>query len=295
MNTPLINALEAEIRDITIVLSASEGWAPGYADQPEYFKKLLILESGMERIFRDYLRQLSQRINSYIDWTKYHNDIVTVQASDSTVASLDAYDIDVLFDGDGFEEDEETELQSLIREIYLDGVALGYAAQMASRTGQDTIITRTVESPVYTALQEAADEHIKQLAQWLDKTTAKKVVRSIQESIALGENQELAMQRLMRVIDDPIRAERIARTETVRAWSIGQNKFALRNGASQKFWQALPGADSGSSLTPCLDNDGVTVDILDAFPSGDEMTPAHQNCRCRVDYIYPDGSVVEDV
>lgn len=295
MSTPTnIEAIEAEIRATTIAILGAEGWAPGYANQPEYFQKLLALEADMERVFRNYLFNLSKRIASYVAWSQYHQDIKTVQASEG-LAKLDAYDVDVLFDGDGFTEDEQAQIQSLIREIYVNGVALGFAAELAKRTGTPATVGRVVESPAYQALQAAADKHIAQLSEWLDKTTAKNVVRSIQKSIALGESQELAVDRLMRYIDDPKRADMIARTESVRAYSIGRNEFALRNGATQKYWQALPGADAGSGQTPCLDNDGQTVDILDAFASGDEMTPAHPNCRCRVDYIYPDGSVVMDV
>ena len=297
MNTPnkTIDEIESIIRDTSIAITASEGWAKSYLDTPEYFKRLLAIEADMEKLCRDYLRQLSTRIASYVAWSQYHQDIVAVKASDAPVDALEAYDVSVLFDGDGFQEDEQTQIEGLIREIYVNGIALGYIAQRAQATGKTTPIVNTPGSPIYEAIQNEADQHVKQLAEWLDATTAKEVVQSIQESIALGENQELAVQRLMRLIDDPIRAERIARTEAVRAYAIGERRFALRNGATSKTWEALPGADNGGGLTPCLDNDGVTVDILDAFPSGDEDRPAHPNCRCKVNYNYPDGQVIDDV
>jgi hypothetical protein len=177
-------------------------------------------------------------------------------------------------------------------------VALGYAAELASKSGKAfTPIAKTPESPIYQSIQAAADEHIKQLAEYLDSTTAKKVVQSIQESVALGENQQLAMKRLMDNIGDLSgeRALMIAQTESVRAFAIGNNNFAKGNNALSKTWEALPGADADSSTTPCLDNDGTTVDILDSFPSGDEMNPAHPRCRCKVNYNYADGSTAEDV
>jgi hypothetical protein len=293
MSTQTVDAIEQEIRELNYAILGSEGWAAGYANQPEAFKQLLVVETDMEKLFRDYLRQLSQRINSYVNWSKYHMDVVAVKANETR--TLEGADVSTLFDEDGFDEDEQTQLETLISEIYINGVAIGYAAGRAEVTGTFTPINKTVESPITTAIQEAADQHVKELSEFLDSTTAKKVVQSIQESIALGESQQLAMQRLSDFIDDPDRAEMIARTESVRAWSIGQNQFGIRNGATQKSWEALPGADSGSGQTPCLDNDGTTVDILDSFPSGDEMTPAHPNCRCKVNYIYPDGNEIEDV
>jgi hypothetical protein len=232
-----------------------------------------------------------------VAWERYHRDINQVQASESNVDSIEAYDASVLFDGDGFSDDEQTQLKGLIQEVYLNGVALGFAAELNKLRGTTKSVAQVVASPAYDALFEATVQHVEQLARWLDETTAKQVVQSLQESIALGYDQSRAVEKLMDDIGDltGIRAERIARTEAVRAYSLGRQTFAVRNGATQKTWQALPGADAGGGLTPCLDNDGVTVDILDAFPSSDEMPPAHPNCRCRVDYIYPDGSIVMDV
>ncbi len=292
MNMQRIDELEGEIRELNIAVLGAEGWAAGYATQPQYFKQLLENETAMDKAFRDYFRRLAVRIGTYIDWARYHRDVVAVNASE--VKTIEAYDVNVLFDDQQFSNDQQTEIEQLIKEIYIDGVAIGFAAQRAA-VGITTPFAQTVESPIYTAIQEAADEHVKQLAQYLDETTAKNVVSVIQESIAAGESQIDAAKRLAKYIDNPDRAGLIARTESVRAWSIGQNTFALRNGATQKQWEALPGADSGSNQTPCLDNDGAIVDISDSFPSGDDMTPAHPNCRCKVNYIYPDNAVVEDV
>lgn len=295
MSTPRADDIEREIRDVTIAITASEGWAKSYLDNPEDFKKLLALEADMEKLFRDYVRGLAKRVSSYVDWSKYHTDLVAVQASERPVKTLEAYDVSVLFDDDGFSDDEQTQIQSLVKDIYVNGISIGYVAQRFTATGNRNPHPPAIQNPIDATIQEAADEHVQQLAQWLDQATAHEVVQSIQESLALGENQELAMQRLMRVIDSPTRARRIAMTEAPRAFAIGESRFAVRNGAISKTWEALPGADANSSLTPCLDNDGTTVDILDSFPSGDDMNPAHPFCRCKVNYNYPDGTTVEDV
>jgi hypothetical protein len=289
MSAHSIEAIEHELRELNIAISASEGWAKSYLAQPAYFKQLLSIEADMERAFNTYLHQLAGRAYSYVDWSKYHVDIVAVHAAEAK--SLDAYDVNVLVNGEQLSDNEETQLNSTIREIYINGVALGFAAERARVGTKALTVTQTVQSPAYTALQESYEQHIQQLSEWLDKTTSGEIVQSIQESIALGENQQLAMKRLQTHLDDlaDARAEKIARTEMVRAYSIGQQSFAMKAGAVTKTWEALPGADEGSSQTPCLDNDGVTVDISDSFPSGDEYPPAHPFCRCDTNNNYPNG------
>lgn len=284
MNTQRRDDIEKELRDITIALTASENWSPSWIKKGVYFKKLVMLEAEMERATRDYLRSLSHRIGHYVDWGKYHVDLQTLSGSD--VTTLEAYDVSVLFDDTQFANDEQTQIEQFISEIYINGAAIGWLYEQAKKDGMPMTGPVTVESPLYKTIQESVDPHIQQLAQYLDETTTKEVVRSIQESIALGESHDLAVQRLMSVINSSVRAEMIAQTEMVRAWSIGVNKFGIDNGAKSKTWAALPGADEGSVETPCLDNDGTTVDIDQDFVSGDEYPPAHPRCRCDVSNNY---------
>jgi hypothetical protein len=296
MNTIRINEIEREVRQATIMLTASENWAHSWTNQPEYFKKVLLLEADMEKQLRDYLRNLSHKAVAAIDWSQYHQDVKAIQASDAP-DKLDAYDVKVIFNSQDFQDQQNSEgdLGSFIKEIYLNGIALGFAGERSRAFSLDKAVPMTVQSPITDAIQAAYNTHETQLAEWLNKTTANQIVQSIQESIALGESNDLAAHRLRGIIDDPKRAMRIAQTETVRAYSLGENRFAVRNGAATKTWEAFAGADDGSNQKPCVDNDGYEAPANDTFPSSDEFPPAHPLCRCKCTYSYPPGTVPQDM
>jgi SPP1 gp7 family putative phage head morphogenesis protein len=91
------------------------------------------------------------------------------------------------------------------------------------------------------------------------------------------------------IIDDPDRAETIARTEVMQAANDGQleawdqaQEDGLLTGQEQKEWIVTP----DDRLCPvCEPMDGVTVGIDEDFDvDGDEMEgpPAHPNCRCTI-------------
>jgi hypothetical protein len=307
MNTQRIDAIEQEIEDATVILLASEGWAESWNKSPEQFKQLLRLEAKLERACRDYLRKLSTEITNSIDWQLYNVQKDKIQAA---VAKLQADDEGELAEAaakivaeatlEMIDDPQDAQITSVnlevaIREIYINGVALGYAAEVARlrKAGMlASTISETLESAITERLQAIADDHLGILADYLDETTAANVVDMMQESLALGESDELAAKRLKRYIDDPKRAELVAQTEMPRTYGLGEQAFAKANGASSKTWEALPGADGGGS-GPCTDNDGETVGIDDEFPSGHQHNPAHPRCRCHVYYDYPADHVIQ--
>lgn len=291
MQTPdadYVEALEKEVLDLTILISASEGWADGYARTPVEFKQLLVQEAQFEAIMRHYFINLSRRVAGYVDWNQY------------TAAILQAADVSTMVNSDSFNQTEQNQLETIINEIYINGVAVGMQAAFAraKAAGQLTETTITPGSPIDEAVQHVVETEVGNLAKGLDDTTIQAIKNSISESLMRGETRQQATDRLMQNIDgmSNYRATMIARTEIVRAHQMGRHQFAVANGAVTKTWNALPGADEGSSQTPCQDDDGQTVSLSEDFRSGDPYPPAHPNCRCDVDYQYqkPDASV-EDV
>jgi hypothetical protein len=86
------------------------------------------------------------------------------------------------------------------------------------------------------------------------------------------------------------RSATIARTEIMGAsnegryqgWQAGVESGYIDN-ASVKEWIAEPDA-----CEICAPMDGTTVPWNDSFESGDEMPPAHPNCRCTAAILPPD-------
>jgi SPP1 gp7 family putative phage head morphogenesis protein len=99
--------------------------------------------------------------------------------------------------------------------------------------------------------------------------------------IAAGENMDKLRKRVSETFGDmeKWRAERIARSETIRAQEQGNLAAWKEGGFSQKVWLANP-----DCCDICQDLDGKVVDIDEPFFDdhyGDGMAPpAHPNCRC---------------
>lgn len=86
------------------------------------------------------------------------------------------------------------------------------------------------------------------------------------------------------------RAETISRTEIARAASQGRYEgwaegvdAGYIDAASNKEWIA-----ESDACDICAPMDGVLVPWNEAFESGDDMPPAHPNCRCAAALLPPD-------
>ena len=82
------------------------------------------------------------------------------------------------------------------------------------------------------------------------------------------------------IINNPVRAEMIAQTESVNSWSMGQYNYAAETGAKKKIWESLAGA----CTKKCGPIDGQKRDLDETFTLADGtavMYPAgHTRCRC---------------
>jgi hypothetical protein len=76
------------------------------------------------------------------------------------------------------------------------------------------------------------------------------------------------------------RAAMVADTEATRAMVGGNLESWVQSGLVEgKTWLL---SDDHDTPDECDDNDGVTVGILEPFPSGDFYSPAHPWCQCSV-------------
>lgn len=95
------------------------------------------------------------------------------------------------------------------------------------------------------------------------------------------------MERIQKTINNPVRAEMIAQTESVNSWNMGIQNYGLETGATGKRWESLAGA----CQKKCGPIDGQERKITEMFTLADGtqvMQPAgHTRCRCGHHLIYP--------
>lgn len=260
--------LEDEIDKATMIIAAAENWSTVYTKDPDTHAKVIKLEAKLGRTMRKYFKELANdRIWKYINWTQYHHDLIK------------AYDVNIIFDDSGFTSDEGDLLVGIVHDPLLSGMGVGIAA------GQ-TIYNRDIGMTNSTAsVLKAARSYSNDLVKGINNTTRDRLKQSISTSLSLGENQSDAAARIANIVNDPKRAEVIARTEAVNSYTKGLLSFGGESGATSKIWQALNASDE------CADLDGDEVPIDGEFDyGGGDGPPLHPNCRCGVQLIYANAN-----
>lgn len=127
----------------------------------------------------------------------------------------------------------------------------------------------------------AAREQTARLVSQVTDTNRKLIREAIRQGIAMGEDVTGTIARIKTVINNPVRAEMIAQTESVNAYQTGLNNFAVETNAKRKTWEALNGA-----CKACAPVDGETVGTGGLFSNGKSIPAAHPRCRCGLIYDY---------
>lgn len=252
----LLDAREA----LSGAILAAEEWHESYRADPDAFNELVRLESALETAVGEYLHGLAERAPSYVDWT-------VLKASDVPPAT------------DPMWEEERLLMTAAVLEIITQLTALGVVA------GEANYEIPIAYDSLDDAIMHAARTQVATLVRGATDTTRKLIRESVAQSIALGEDSYAATERLMKVIDNPIRAVTIAQTEPVNAYQRGYYLYAKQTGAVSKTWDGLIGA-----CKICAPLIGTTVGIDETFKlaNGEEREhPAgHPRCRCSVIYNY---------
>ncbi|MFC8008947.1 hypothetical protein [Streptomyces cinereoruber] len=245
---------------------ASEDWQQSYRDDPKTFKALVAGEARLETAAAEYLVGLSQRAPRYVDWSRLPRP---VQADAGPV----------LNNSDPVWKEEEKLLTAAVLSIVTELVATGAIA------GESLYGIPMGFSTLDEAVLVAARTQVAQLVSNVTATSRDLIRESIQQSIAAGEDLATAQARLMTVINNPVRAELIAHTESVNAYQTGLKNFGKVTGAVSKTWDGLAGA-----CKICGPMIGKTIPIDDFFQlsNGNEVDhpSAHPRCRCGLIYNY---------
>ncbi|WMM74459.1 phage minor head protein [Rhodococcus pyridinivorans] len=255
--------LEAR-RELSISIRASEEWQPSYKKHPATFKALLLHEAQLEESVAEYLAGLAERAPNYIDWSLIPEP-VQVTAASSPLANKD----DAVWEGEALDL-----TKAVIEAITLLAATGGQYGEL--EYGIDLGITSLSESVLVAAREQTAT-----LVSQVTETNRKLIREAIKQSIARGEDVDGTIARIKKVINNPVRAEMIAQTESVNAYQAGLKNFATETGAKQKIWEALAGA-----CKVCAPVDGEKVGIDELFSNGKAIPSAHPRCRCGVYYEY---------
>ncbi|GAA1099841.1 phage minor head protein [Tsukamurella spumae] len=257
-------------------IRASEEWAPGYKSDRAAFRALVQAEADLQGDAEEYLYSLSHRVDRYVDWAGYERQVA---AQPKVQAATHEDDLipggkDAVWKGEALDLTRAIiEAISLIATIGVDAALKRYKMPLHIDSIQD-----------FVAL--AAQEHIAGLVSGVTDTTRNKIRLSIKQSLTRGETTSEAIERLRSIINNPVRAEMIAQTESVNAYAIGQHQYATETGAKRKTWESLPGACEKR----CGPINGQKRKIDETFRLADGtevLLPAgHVRCRCGVYYEY---------
>ena len=257
--------LEAR-EQLHVAIHAAEEWQDSYKASPDTFAELLRLEARLETAVGEYLHDASTRVIQYVDWSRLPEPI---KADAGPVANND----------DPAWKQEEILLTAAVLQIITDLIATGAIA------GENIHGLPMGFNSLDEAVMQAARLHVAKLVKGATETTRKLIRESVAQSIALGEDINAATERLMNVIDNPIRAELIAQTEPVNAYQKGYNMYAKSTGAVSKEWDGLTGA---CKICAPLIGKTIGIDELFVLANGNEVEhpSGHPRCRCSVIYNY---------
>lgn len=239
-----------------------EAFHKDYKKNRDVFRRIISADRKLERGMRKYFKDLTQRLDDYIDWIEYSSQARKASVSDFIVADWN---------------EEQLILRVILTDALKDAIVAG-----GMLTQLETNIDIGFGAGDSKAL-EFIRKHSLELAKGLNNTTKDRVRAGLALSLQNGESQAGAVKRLIEVIDDPARAATIAHTEAVNAFSAGRLEVGLQIGADRKEWSVTAGA-----CPICEPLEGEIVGIEEDFSSGDDSPPAHPNCRCLVRILMPE-------
>lgn len=255
MNRPALLEARAELGQ---GIRASEEWTPSYKRHPETFKALLRYEAQLDGQVAEYLAGLAERAPRYVDWDLVPEP-VQLQAASTPLANKD----EAVWAGEAL--DLTKAIIDALTLLTVTGAQFGeleYGIDLGVTPLTDWILT-------------AAREHTAGLVTQVTDTNRKLIQEAIKQGIARGEDRDAIVARIRKVINNPVRAEMIAQTESVNAYQSGLMNFGIETGAKRKTYEALAGA-----CKICAPLDGETVDIDKEFSNGVDHPPSHPRCRC---------------
>jgi len=160
----------------------------------------------------------------------------------------------------------------------------------AVTTGANTALSRLDRDEVYRALDTSPYRSFRSLSPGLADSVAQRLAERVRERLAAGIAQGMSSQQLADLVMEDfaatrVDAERIARTEGIRAYNQGGLDAMRQAGVERCQFQAFADADQGDPDGVCQSLNG-RVFRLEEAPLIPDAT--HPNCKCAlVPYLGP--------
>lgn len=262
-----------------ILLATGERWAQQYSKAPDQHAKLIKTEAKLQIILTKYFRDMAQNADKIINYFGYHQHMkadysVDVIINDQELDNYDGTFITLVLDPVTTLITTGAQAGGVIYKVPLNIQGTDANIQALSTQRVAALVGKRVNKDGTIVDNPKAEYNINQ-------TVRNDIAQSIKTSLGMGEDLRAATARVQKVISNPARAERIARTESVNAYQAGLTQFGKDSGAVGKEWQ-----DAGASDV-CADNTAAgPIPFDDTYPSGDTEPTAHVNCRCGQRLIY---------
>lgn len=220
--------------EISFYIEANEGelWPESITQDTPTFDKLLKLERSLERDVSGYLKDFADnRAERLVNWHVYERQArPNRQANEELMVAATA---ELVID-------EQKILLNVVFSHLKNGELLGIEA--SSRNYHIPIDLLDFE-PI---LQRQINNSSHRLVKNITETTRRAMQASLQTSLELGEHIRDAQARINKLVDNPVRARMIARTEAVNTYGNGTLTFGKQTGATGKVWDSV--IDSRTSL-----------------------------------------------
>lgn len=268
--------LAETLEETELAIAAAEGWdyerlfEEQYRKDPVSFAAFLKAEQSLVRGFNRYFKELSKRAGTFIDYAEYSR------------RAIKAYDVVVEIDSQAF----AGELV-ILNNMVIDDIAAAMGA--GSQAGEALYTISSGLSANHEKILRAARLQVGKLIRDINATTRKRIRRALEIGIDLGEDNETVTRRIEKMIWDPKRADLIARTESVNAYSTGLLEYGKETGALKKKWRTV----QIGACPICIPLDGKEVPLGEDFKTDIGPVPGpsvHPRCRCTVSLVYPKGS-----
>lgn len=281
-----MNATERQYLRTTALIRAAEDWSDQYKKDPKTHSKLIRTEAKWQLALNKHFKKMADNATSYINLGAYAALVQPKVMSDDS-----DYNIDVIINDDQLDQTDGAFI-TLSLDIVTELVATGAVAGQniydmplglsSTSANIQKLGLSQVASLVGKMVQPDGSIVNNPKAQFnITETIRNDIAQAIKAALAQGETIQEAIARVQSVIADPVRAQRIARTESVNAYQQGLAEFADESGAVGKEWQDVGAIDI------CAENTAAgPIPIDDVFPSGDSEPTAHVNCRCGIRYIH---------
>lgn len=268
-----------EIRDATdIYIGASENWADTYFIHDEQFKTLLLNKAKLERLFNQYFHRIAPKLIDKVKWDKYEKII----ADETEQEWLTSTDFNTAVSADS------TDLQLLLVDVLTAIIIAGILSSKEDAPKEvqalKTKLNQMGNKDLSAYIEESSKAHSADLVTKIDETTRQRINNTVTNGAKTGQSIQELKNSLSDVIDNPKRAELIAHTESVNAYSTGRRDYATDSGAKTHVWETQ--SHKPCPLCVACANAGE-VPIDQPFANGwYSPADAHPDDYCVVTYNY---------